>query len=136
VTPVTVSDTIHIPTDPTALADLLVSTPTNHWWDLQQTLAAQLGDKRAEGLFDAAENQALHHLNITAARQELQQALRDALDGVQRAAGSLGELTSNEIYDVEYADGAQGADLRALLADAGLLLRSAHAINQLITRDQ
>jgi hypothetical protein len=54
--------------------------------------------------------------------------LRDAATALSAATGNLRELRSNEVYDIELADGGSGADMLAELEDAARHLRNAERI--------
>jgi hypothetical protein len=51
-----------------------------------------------------------------------------ALDGAHRLHGVITELTSNQVYDIEFAEGSAGPDTLAEVSDALRHLRNAERI--------
>jgi len=66
-------------------------------------------------------------------RIKLTSALNRALAALHDASISLAELTSNHVYDAEFADTHNGGDVAALIDDSQRFTRAACAITHIIT---
>lgn len=68
-----------------------------------------------------------HDAQITALRAQLTNQLHDATTAVTNALKTIGRLTSDEIYDIEFVEGT--TDTADFLTDAARMLRAAAAFN-------
>ena len=121
-----------LPTDRWELTSVLLGLhgQDGRWAEVERRLREQIGDEaKALGVFEEAERDALHFLAIRSHRNDLCRALDDAAAGIRSALNALDVLTSESVYDVEYAEGVDAADMRAFLADAARALRAAAALN-------
>lgn len=76
-----------------------------------------------------AEFAELDHIErIADTRGRLLTHLSDAVKALEQAAGSLGQLRGNTIYDVEFADGRDGRDVATFLDDSIRQTRAAYAV--------
>jgi hypothetical protein len=66
--------------------------------------------------------------DIDTYRGELTATLNEALSALRRAAQAATALASNEVYDIEIAEGPAGTDLAAFLADSARYARAAYSI--------
>jgi hypothetical protein len=66
-------------------------------------------------------------------RVELTTALNTALAALAEASTAIANLTSKWVYDVEFAEGHDGADIAAFIDDSLRYTRAAYAIAHLIT---
>ena len=66
--------------------------------------------------------------DIDTYRGELTATLNEALSALHRAAQAATTLASNEVYDIEIAEGPAGTDLAAFLADSARYARAAYSI--------
>jgi hypothetical protein len=74
-----------------------------------------------------------HALYVDELRTVLRTEINQAVTALLRAGYVLGELTSAAVYDIEFVEGADGADAAAFLADALRCARAAHRITANIT---
>lgn len=74
-----------------------------------------------------------HAMLIDEYRIKLTTALNSALSALHNASTSLAELTSNHLYDVEFAEGHDGGDVAAFIDDSLRFTRAAYAITHTIT---
>jgi hypothetical protein len=72
-------------------------------------------------------------IDIDQHRIELTTALNTALAALAKASTAIAELTSNRVYDVEFAEGHDGADVAAFIDDSLRYSRAAYAIAHTIT---
>lgn len=80
-----------------------------------------------------AEEQANYDRRCTAAENGLRSALDMAREGLRHAVRHLGVLT-DELYNVEYAEGTDGEDLGQTIDQAAALVRSAQRTAELLHR--
>lgn len=66
-------------------------------------------------------------------RGELITSLNTALGALTQAASAIAALTSDRIYDVEFAEGAAGPDVAAFVADSLRLTRAAYTLTREVT---
>ncbi|MBY0290897.1 MAG: hypothetical protein K2X52_27715 [Mycobacteriaceae bacterium] len=66
--------------------------------------------------------------DIETHRGELIAALNEAMGALNCAHHAASALTSNQVYDVELAEGSAGGDLAAFLADSARAARAAYSI--------
>ncbi len=69
-----------------------------------------------------------HVERIAETRSQLLNHLADAVKALQKASGSLAQLRSNSIYDVEFTDGRDGRDVATFLDDSIRQTRAAYAV--------
>lgn len=104
----------------------------------EPSLAEQVADRLSPasllGLDAEDEYDDDQHRMITRERGKLDLGLDRALDGTGLALEALDELVSNGVYDVEYAEGREGDDLRAHLEAAARELRAAGRIAESVNR--
>lgn len=74
-----------------------------------------------------------HAIEVDQRRITLTVALNTALAALDQASSALGELTSDHVYDVEFAEGHDGADVEKFLDDSLRFTRAAYAIAHAIT---
>lgn len=74
-----------------------------------------------------------HAVEVDQRRIALTVALNTALASLDQASSALGELTSDHVYDVEFAEGHDGADVAKFLDDSLRLTRAAYAIAHAVT---
>lgn len=79
---------------------------------------------------DVYTDQAMH---IDERRIALTTALNTALAALRNASMALAELTSNHVYDVEFAEGHDGGDVAAFIDDSLRFTRAAYTIAADIT---
>lgn len=79
---------------------------------------------------DLYTEQAMH---IDEHRIKLTTALNNALAALRNASMALAELTSNHVYDAEFAEGHTGGDVAALIDDSLRFTRAAYTITADIT---
>jgi hypothetical protein len=72
-------------------------------------------------------------IDIDNHRMALNEALNSALSSLDRAAKSIAVLRSNQIYDVEFAEGTAGSDVASFLTDSLRNTRAAYSIAHDIT---
>jgi hypothetical protein len=118
-----------IPTDPFALAELLAQRD-----DLGALLYDQLveqeGRDRADRVWQEAEREREHRLQVEQALTELTGGISGALASVRKASTALTSLTAGHGWHVEYAETTVGDDITAHLADAARNLRAAAALHE------
>ncbi|MDQ1246123.1 MAG: hypothetical protein QG597_490 [Actinomycetota bacterium] len=73
------------------------------------------------------------HVEVDQRRIALLIALNAALRDLDHASAALAELISNQLYDIEFAEGRDGADIADFLDDSQRYLRAAYAIAHRIT---
>lgn len=120
-----------IPTDLDELVNLLRQTPSHQWYDLTEELKRQLGDAtQARDLMDKASDHVSYERHIDGLRRDLTRHIDDAVTALHNANGALTALCSDEIYDVDYAEGGLTiADLQHQLDDAARCARMAKWLN-------
>lgn len=74
-----------------------------------------------------------HAMVIDEHRVKLITELNTALAALQQASTTINELCSNQVYDVEFAEGHDGRDAAAFLADSLRYTRAAYTIAHDIT---
>lgn len=74
-----------------------------------------------------------HAMLIDEHRIKLTTALNTALAALHNASISLAELTSNHVYNVEFAEGHDGGNVAAFIDDSLRFTRAAYAITHTIT---
>ncbi|KMO69832.1 hypothetical protein [Mycolicibacterium chlorophenolicum] len=74
-----------------------------------------------------------HAMVIDEYRIKLTTALNTALAALHNASMSLAELTSNHVYDVEFAEGHAGGDAAAFIDDSLRSTRAAYSIAHTVT---
>ncbi len=74
-----------------------------------------------------------HAIEVDQRRIALTVALNTALAALDQASSALGELTSDHVYDVEFAEGRDGDDVAKFLDDSLRYTRAAYAIAHTIT---
>lgn len=74
-----------------------------------------------------------HDQLITRERESLKVALAQARTAIRTAELTVEHLRGNYVYDVEYAETAEGDDLATLLKQASMFLRAAEAISTSVT---
>lgn len=67
-------------------------------------------------------------IDIDNHRMALNEALNTALAALDRAAKSVAVLRSNQIYDVEFAEGTAGSDIASFITDSLRNTRAAYTI--------
>lgn len=72
-------------------------------------------------------------LEIEHHRGQLISSLNTALTALAQAGIAIAALTSKQVDDVEFAEGAPGADVSALIADSARFTRAAYAITHATT---
>ena len=73
------------------------------------------------------------HAEIDQHRIALLAALNTALAALDEASRAWAELTSNQLYDIEFAETRTGEDVGAFLDDSSRYTRAAYAITHRIT---
>jgi len=71
-----------------------------------------------------------NEIDIDKHRGELICAIAGAINALTRASGSLAALASNEVYDIEFTEGATGGDLAAFLDDSLRFARAAYLLTR------
>jgi hypothetical protein len=73
-----------------------------------------------------------HHWDwaIDSHRGELISSLNTALTALTQAGAAIANLTSNQVYDIEFAESDRGGDVAAFIADGLRYTRAAYAITQ------
>ena len=74
-----------------------------------------------------------HAMLIDEHRIKLTTALNTALAALHHASRALAELTSDSVYDVEFAEAAAGGDVAAFIDDSLRFTRAAYAIAHTVT---
>lgn len=69
-----------------------------------------------------------HIEQIGETRSHLLTHLSDAVKALQKAASSLAQLRSNNVYDIEFVDGRDGRDVATFLDDSIRHTRAAYAV--------
>ena len=82
---------------------------------------------------EIAEFEAHHAAVIDERRIALTAALNTALAALDQANAALAELTSDHVYDVEFAESHAGGDVAAFIDDSLRYTRAAYAIAYSIT---
>jgi hypothetical protein len=72
-------------------------------------------------------------LAIEQHRGELISSLNTALSALTQASTAISALTSNQVYDVDFAEDVAGNDVAAFVADSMRLTRAAYAITRDVT---
>lgn len=72
-------------------------------------------------------------LEIEHHRGQLISSLNTALTALGQAGIAITALTSNQVYDVEFAEGTPGADVATFIADSTRFTRAAYAITHATT---
>ena len=72
-------------------------------------------------------------IQIDERRIQLTTALTTALAALAKASTAIAELTSNQVYDTEFAEGHDGADVAAFIDDSLRYTRAAYAIAHTVT---
>lgn len=72
-------------------------------------------------------------MEIDQRRITLTTALNTALAALAKASTAIAELSSNQVYDVEFAEGHDGADVTAFIDDSLRYTRAAYSIAHTIT---
>lgn len=67
-----------------------------------------------------------HDIEIDQHRNALVSSLLGAVNALNNAQRSLAALMSNQVYDVEFAEGATGLDLNAFIDDSLRFTRAAY----------
>ncbi|SOJ57004.1 hypothetical protein MSIMFB_04482 [Mycobacterium simulans] len=67
-------------------------------------------------------------LEIEHHRGQLISSLNTAMTALAQARTAITALTSNQVYDVEFAEGVAGGDVAAFVADSLRFTRAAYAI--------
>jgi hypothetical protein len=67
-------------------------------------------------------------------RGQLISSLNTALAALAQASTAIAALTSNQVYDVEFAEDPAGADVAAFLADSLRFTRAAYATTRDVTQ--
>jgi hypothetical protein len=103
-------------------------------YSLAQQVAARISPASLLGLDEyEADHDADHERHITAERHKLELGLDRAIDGIGLASEAHVEL-AGPAYDVEFAEGNAGPDMRAHLDRAALELRAALRIVEAVDR--
>jgi len=68
-------------------------------------------------------------------RESLKDNLITAQRAIQAAISDILDLVSPGVYDIEFAEGAQGPDIRHHLDDAARALRAAEAIRRTVAEE-
>lgn len=87
-------------------------------------IAAQNAADRAAGRLTASEQD--HDTIIAELRARLERQLAAAIESARAAAGTLAELKSDAVYDVEYAEGTVAGDVEFFVHGARRSLTAAH----------
>ncbi|ORA29294.1 hypothetical protein [Mycobacterium aquaticum] len=74
-----------------------------------------------------------HAIEIDERRVKLIAELNTALGALQKASTVLTELCSNQVYDLEFAEGTAGDDVSAFIADSLRYTRAAYTVTHDIT---
>ncbi|MFI1203507.1 hypothetical protein ACH4VR_29440 [Streptomyces sp. NPDC020883] len=120
-----------IPTDVEDLTTLIAATPAPDRHQIADRLEKQLGDPaHAFTLYDKAETDVTRSEEIARLRSRLDQTLTAAAGSLRAAESVIARLTSNEVYDVEYAENTVADDLQHLVAEAHRATRIATALNK------
>lgn len=106
----------------------MTDTTSSYVGPVRDAIAAELAE---HPLTDADLDNAR---DIARLRAELDDALCDALAALIRANRAVDELTSNHVFDVEYADTTAGEDVRVAVLDSARQLRGAHALVERVGR--
>lgn len=69
---------------------------------------------------------------ITRSRHTLLAELAGAVESLRRAADSLAELRSPQLYDIDLIDGRDGRDIATFLDDGLRYIRAAYAVVHII----
>ncbi|GGX56371.1 hypothetical protein [Streptomyces noursei] len=108
-----------IPTDIVELTALVRDTPAGDRYAVYERLEKQLGDQdRAMRLYGEAESIVVRDGQIDALCRQLTTALTAAVSELRRAEGLLGQLTSPQVYDIEYAESVVADDLLHMVTAA------------------
>ncbi|MEU7590648.1 hypothetical protein AB0A95_30700 [Micromonospora sp. NPDC049230] len=121
-----------IPTDVQGLFEYLRTM--NGWQQsaVADRLAIQLGGTpeaidRAADLMTRALSLVAQEILILELRQHLADTLAAAADTIKDGLNTIDRLASEDVYDVEFAEG--GWDMRGFLSDAGRFISAASALN-------
>jgi hypothetical protein len=122
-----------IPAEVDGLITLLSDTQPRDRHEIAERLAEQIGDRdKAYKLFDEAEAVVRNGEEIEELRGELAVELAEIEMSLRKARGLIDRLASDQVYDVEYAEGLAAVDLRQMLADASRAVRIARVLQKQI----
>lgn len=129
-----VTDPETIPADTSQVIEQMRDEPAGdgtgrNFPDLHDRLVMARGETEARRLWDAACAQIDHDAEIADHVRRLHKSVENARGAVESAACDLAQLRGR-LYDVELAEGADGADLDALLDQAAAALRHARRITR------
>lgn len=124
-----------VPTEPQPLYLYLRELDPAEQAGTADRLAMQLGGtpeaiNRAADLVGRALSLIANEDMIDQLREHLAESLAVAIDAIRASTNAVDRLSSDDVFDVEYAEGGQPVwDLRGFLADAGRFVRAAAALN-------
>jgi hypothetical protein len=108
---------------------------TTTWDRLDHDPTSIAADQSTTTLAELAEDDFYtdHAIEVDQRRIPMTTALNIALAALDQASTALAALTSNPVYDVEFAEGHDGADVAKFLDDSLRYTRAAYAIAHAIT---
>jgi hypothetical protein len=122
-----------IPTDVIDLTALIRSTPVGDRLEIVGRLEKQLGDHtQAYRLYEEAESYVVNDELCGRLRRQLTAALDAAAAELRKAERLIVELTSPQVYDIEYTEGPVADDLLHLVAKAHRAARIASTVQKTI----
>lgn len=117
-----------VPTDAWALAELIKKEGPHEFPDLYSRLLAQIGDADSGQTWSAACAVVDRDAELTELRTRLERDLAEAIEKARNAARALNELTSDAVYDVDYAETDAGRDIGHFIDSARRNLSAAHSL--------
>lgn len=95
--------------------------------DAADTPTTDLADADPENIYHDRE------IEIESSRGDLIAALNTALGTLAQANSAITALASDQVYDVEFAEGSTGSDVAGFVADSLRFTRAAYALTHTVT---
>ncbi len=116
-----------VPTDAWALAELIKREGPHEFPDLYSRLLAQIGDAESGQTWSAACAVVDRDAELAELRARMEIDLAEAIEKARNAARSLTRLTSDAVYDSDYAETDAGRDIGHFIESARRNLTAAYS---------